>query len=165
MGDVTSILNNPVAIIGVIICLVLGLMAFVRARRMPYVPCDALLTKGEMRFYTALKNAVPDHSSIMMKVRMSDIINCDDRAWKSGWGPRISAKHIDFVLIDPVTTKIKLCIELDDSTHRTNSDRIERDRFVNKAFEVAGVRLLRIPVTTYYDNNKLRRDIDMALSC
>lgn len=129
-------------------------------RRMPYFAREALLTKGEMRFYTILQQAVAPATAIMMKVRMADIISCDDRAWRSGWGPRIAGKHIDFVLIDPVTTKIKLCIELDDATHRTDTNRIERDKFVNKAFAVANVPLLRVKVTSCYDISALRNDIN-----
>jgi hypothetical protein len=52
-----------------------------------------------------------------------------------------------------------VCIELDDSTHKTNPDRIARDKFVNKAFEVANVPLLRIPVQKYYDLEGLKREL------
>ena len=91
----------------------------------------------------------------MMKVRMGDIITCTDAEWRAGWGPKISAKHIDFVLINTITTEIIAGIELDDSTHRTNRDRIERDIFVNKAFKVAEIPLLRIPVQKFYDQGTL----------
>lgn len=130
-----------------------------RARKMPYVACDALLTKSELNFYRALKQSIPSNTHICMKVRMGDLITCSDREWKAGWGPRVSAKHIDFVLINTNTTEIKLAIELDDSTHSTNRDRIERDRFVNKAFEVAGVALLRIDARRSYDGVELKKTI------
>jgi len=126
---------------------------------MPYRAQETLLTNAELKFYHILKQAAPDNTLIMMKVRMGDIITCDDTEWQKGWGPRISAKHIDFVLIDKDTTAIKLAIELDDSTHRTNQDRIARDKFVNKAFEVAGVPLLRIKTQKWYDIDKLKNCI------
>lgn len=134
-----------------------------RARKMPYVPCDALLTKSELHFYRTLKQTIPSDTYICMKVRMGDLITCSDSEWKAGWGPRVSAKHIDFVLIDPNTTTIKLAIELDDQTHRTNQDRIARDKFVNKAFEVADVPLLRINVRRRYDVEGLKRDISLLV--
>ena len=92
---------------------------------------------------------------------MGDIITCSDSQWKAGWGPRVSAKHIDFVLINPKTTEIILAIELDDSTHRTNRDRIERDKFVNKAFEVAGVPLLRIDTSRSYNIERLKEKLSI----
>lgn len=130
---------------------------------MPYRACDALLTKSELRFYNVIKHCVPATMIIMMKVRMADIINCDDRDWKRGWGPKISAKHVDFVLIDKTDTTIQLAIELDDSTHRTQKQRIERDLFVNKAFETANVALLRVNVQKYYDRGKLKTLISQSI--
>lgn len=147
--------------------LYLGLAVFIiiilfiiirRAAKMPYVAQDALLTKSELHFYNSLKRIVPSGQTIMMKVRMADIITCTDTQWRAGWGPRISGKHIDFVIIDSKTTKVICAIELDDSTHRLNADRIARDKFVNKAFEVAGVKLVRIDNARIYDMEKIKND-------
>lgn len=126
---------------------------------MPYVAQEALLTKAELKFYHVLKHCIPANTLIMMKVRMGDIVTCTDAQWQAGWGPKISAKHIDFVLIDPQTTEILCGIELDDSTHHTKKDRIDRDKFVNKAFAIASVPLLRIPVQGFYDQGDLKKAI------
>lgn len=164
MLSLSDLLSNPVYLI---ICfagiLVIGIVLAFRKRRYPYYACDTLLTPAELKFYSALKRAVPADAAIMMKVRMADIINCDDRNWRAGWGPKISAKHIDFVLIDPKTTRILLAIELDDSTHYTNPDRIERDQFVNKAFEFAGVPLLRVNVQKLYNISTLATSIQKII--
>lgn len=158
-------LRQPLFFALLIITIILIYFVFViRNRKFPYYACDTLLTQSELRFYQVLKQAIPTNMAIMMKVRMADLINCNDTHWKSGWGPRISAKHIDFVLIDPVTTKIKCAIELDDSTHRTNTDRIDRDKFVNKAFEVAGIPLLRIPVHKTYNIKDIQDLINKQFS-
>lgn len=149
------IIANPLYILGGFMCLGLLVYVLTRTRRMPYYALDALLTKSELRFYQTLKQAIPPDMAIMMKVRVADIINCDERDWHRGWGPKISAKHVDFVLINPVTTAVLLAIELDDSTHTTHNKRIERDIFVNKAFAVAKVPLLRIPVQKYYKSDNL----------
>jgi hypothetical protein len=155
-----TILNEPLYIfIGLFVVLALFII-IKRAGKMPYVACDALLTKSELHFYRALKLAIPPNTHICMKVRMGDIITCSDSQWKAGWGPRVSAKHIDFVLINSTTTEIIVAIELDDSTHRTNRDRIERDIFVNKAFDVAGVHLLRIDTQRNYNIERLKENID-----
>ena len=159
MPQISDLVNNPISIIIAVITVIAVIWLITRAKKMPYVACDALLTKAELKFYNVLKMAIAKDTIIMMKVRMGDIITCSDHDWKAGWGPKISAKHIDFVLIDAKTTEIQLCIELDDSSHRTNPDRIARDKFVNKAFDVAGVTLLRIPVQKFYDLESLKNNI------
>lgn len=164
MPTLDELLQNPLAFWVGIGALILVILIFRRARKMPYVAQDTLLTPSELKFYNVLKMAMPNHLSIMMKVRMGDIITCSDADWRAGWGPRISAKHIDFVLIDRHTTKIILGIELDDRTHQTNKDRIERDKFVNKAFEVARVPLLRVPTSGYYKVDELRKSIDQLIA-
>jgi hypothetical protein len=160
MMTIDQILSEPLYIFIIFAALFLTFVFISRARNMPYRAQDALLTKAELKFYAALTQAVDNNTHICMKVRMGDIITCDDRDWQKGWGPRISAKHIDFVLIDAQTTAIKCAIELDDSTHRTNQDRIDRDKFVNKAFDVAGVPLHRFRVERHYDINRLKQTLN-----
>lgn len=156
MPTIDAIFQNPHYIFFAVVIIIM-IAGFIRGtRKMPYRAAETLLTNAELRFYDTLKQAIDLDTHICMKVRMGDLITCSDHEWKAGWGPRISAKHIDFVLIDKRSTAIKLAIELDDSTHRTNSDRIARDKFVNKAFEVAGVSLLRIDVRRGYDVEKLK---------
>jgi hypothetical protein len=153
----SEILSQPIYLIGLVaLILIFGLFLAFRQRQYPYYACETLLTPAELKFYKVLKMAVPAHHAIMMKVRMGDIITCNERDWHRGWGPRISAKHIDFVIIDAQTTRILCGIELDDSSHRTDAYRIERDKFVNKAFEVANVPLHRIPVQKWYDAEALK---------
>jgi len=162
MFQLSDIFTEPLYIaiaIGVVFIL---FVIIKRAGKMPYVACDALLTKSELHFYRTLKQAIPVGTLICMKVRMGDLITCSDAQWRSGWGPRVSAKHIDFVLIDAQTTAIKLAIELDDSTHRTNADRIARDKFVNKAFSTAGVPLLRVNTSRQYDIADIRSQINQS---
>lgn len=151
--------SNPLVIFASILIGFIFIVIVFRASKMPYVACEALLTKSELNFYKTLKRAVSHDDLIMMKVRMGDIITCSDIEWKAGWGPKISAKHIDFVVIDSKTTAVKYGIELDDSTHRTNRDRIERDKFVNKAFDVAGVTLHRIDAKRSYNLERLREEL------
>ena len=158
MISFSDILSNPIyatIVIGIIVGI--GVVLTLKNRRYPYYACDTLLTPAELKFYKILKSTIPTNTLICMKVRMADLINCEERHWQSGWGPRISAKHIDFVLIDAQTTQIKLAIELDDSSHRTDRNRIDRDKFVNKAFDVAGVRLLRVPVQKFYNESDLKK--------
>ena len=112
----------------------------------PYYAKKTLLTHTEQKFYKNLLsicNKSFPYLGIAMQVRLVDIINCSESDWQKGYGPKISAKHIDFVLFDKNTTKIRLCIELDDTSH-DKPERKRRDVFVNKALDSAGVPLLRI---------------------
>lgn len=71
---------------------------------------------------------------------------------------KIVLKTRDFVLVDKTNCKIKLCIELDDSTHN-RPDRIERDKFINKLFKDLEINLLRYPVYNVYYKEILKKKI------
>lgn len=148
--------------IGVCFCVIFGLILFKQREKFPYYATQTLLTAAELQFYKFLKAVAIGRYDISCKVRLGDIINCTDYYWHKGYGPKISAKHIDFVLLDPNTSEIILCIELDDKSHK-RPERISRDKFLNKALDTADVRLLRIPVTRGYDMAKLEKDIVVAL--
>lgn len=157
---VNHLLNNPIWLAIGVIGIVAVIFVYIRTRRMPYYARPTLLTAAELKFYHVLKQIIDDQTLIMMKVRMADVIHCNDRDWNKGWGHKISSKHIDFVLIDKESTDIKICIELDDSTHRTVKARIDRDKFVDKAFETANVHLVHIPTMKYYKKEDIKNYID-----
>ena len=62
---------------------------------------------------------------------------------------RIAQKRIDFLICDGLTVKPLFGIELDDKSHNSKA-RKDRDVFVEKTFEVAGLPLLRFPVKNAY---------------
>lgn len=121
-----------------------------------------LLTAAELKFYHALNSVTQNRYAIAPKVRLGDVITCDQANWYKGYGPKISAKHIDFVLYDQKTSAILCCIELDDSSHH-QPKRIERDKFVNKALEAGGVPLIRIRASRNYDLALIEKEIAVAL--
>jgi len=129
---------------------------------LPYYAKEHLCSKGEQAFYRVLMHAVPAGMGICMKTRLSDVIGCTAEGWKSGYGAKISQKHVDFVIIDPLTTAILLVIELDDKTHQ-QADRQSRDLFVDRALAAAGVAILRVPAAREYDLDELRDQLDHAL--
>jgi len=163
MLSISEIPFDPFYIAVAVVGLFVVIHLIYSAQKMPYKRAPYLLTKSEHHFYKALKQAIPDNTHICMKVRMGDLLICSDREWKAGWGPKISAKHVDFVLINAHTTEIICAIELDDSTHRTNRNRIDRDKFVNKAFETAGVNLIRINTQRHYDVVELKETISVTV--
>lgn len=128
--------------------------------KLPYRPRGRLVTKSELRFYKSLIKASQDDFEIFAMVRMADLLRVEDGVRnKRIWINKILAKHVDFVLCDPGSLEPVLCIELDDRTHE-RSERMERDQFVDSAFESAGLPLLRIAVQRNYPPREIRELID-----
>jgi hypothetical protein len=115
-----------------------------------YRPRGFLLTKNEAAFFRVLQSLVPDFYALSCKVRLADLITCDDTGWNQGLANRISQKHIDFVVSSTDSSRIVAAIELDDSSHDL-PERRERDRFVNHLFRQTGLKLIRIPAQWHYD--------------
>ena len=131
--------------------------------KLPYVAREKLVTKSELRFYKSLAKAVQDDFQIFAMVRIADLLRVEKGAANyRKWLNKILAKHIDFVLCDPGSLQPIVCIELDDPSHQ-RADRVERDIFVNRAFESAELPLLRIPTQSSYRAREIRDLIDGVL--
>lgn len=111
-----------------------------------------LLTEREYRFFKVLKIIAERNSlDVLMKIRLADLVKVKDSIPKNEFYKyfnKISAKHIDFALIDE--TKVVILIELDDSTHNRR-DRIERDNFVNETVMKCGYKIIH----TYGDTKQI----------
>jgi very-short-patch-repair endonuclease len=156
--------NWPVVIFGVTVAVLVVMALFsLREGPMPYERRGVLLTPAEINFLRTLYSAAREDWLVFSMVRLADIIKVRPKTRKSqSWQNRIFGKHIDFVLCDPETLEVKLCIELDDSSHR-RPDRVARDKFVNVALTAAGLSLLRVKVQEKYETALLRKDIEDAL--
>lgn len=143
-----------------VIAVIVLLRMYSRTTGLPYRKRGRLVTKAELRFYKSLQKAVQDDWQIFAMVRIADLLRVHDGIKnRRSWINKILAKHIDFVLCDPGSLEPICCIELDDSSHQ-RKDRIERDEFVDAAFESAGLPLLRIPVRSSYHSREIRELID-----
>lgn len=150
----------PAGLLALIIALFIGKLL---GRSYPFHAQETLLTQAELRFFKTLDQVIPSHHMIAPKVRLGDVIGCSDADWRRGHGPRISAKHLDFVIIERSTSRILLAIELDDRSH-DRPDRRDRDDFVNRALDAAGVPLLRVPVARSYTSSDLKTLMADALA-
>jgi hypothetical protein len=119
-----------------------------------YIKKEYLLTQTELKFYKILKNITDDMNLVICpQVPLYEIVkNIEYKDFN-----RISSKSIDFVITEQ-NLKIKLCIELDDYTHK-QAKRTKRDNFVNKLLSEIKIKILRIPVQNFYDKEKLKNDI------
>ena len=130
----------------------------------PYERIDSLCTKTELEFYWVLRKVVGDEFQIFGKTRIADLLKVRKGTKKRmSWQNRINCKHIDFVLCDPEDLSIQVAIELDDPSHN-RPDRIQRDEFVNQAFDDAKLPILRIKTAETYDQKKIKSTIEKAIS-
>lgn len=127
----------------------------------PYQAKGTLLSEAELAFFKILEQAVPGQHMVAPKVRLGDVIGCSESDWNKGYGPRISAKHLDFIIVERSSSRILTAIELDDKSH-ARPDRKERDTFVNAALEAAGIPLIRIPCANSYSLTDLRQALERA---
>jgi ssDNA-binding Zn-finger/Zn-ribbon topoisomerase 1 len=101
-----------------------------------------------------LQQAVGNNAAIFGKVRVADVVEPKPKA---GLGRsarqtafnKISAKHFDFLLCDKEDLSVACAIELDDASHNSKR-RQERDEFLKKVCEAAGVPLIQIPAKSAY---------------
>lgn len=123
-----------------------------------YRPRGSLFTDAEARFLHALDDAVGDDHRVFAKVRVADLLTVgrveDNAAWQRAFN-QISAKHVDFVVCARESLLIVAAVELDDRSHDA-PDRQRRDAFLERAFAIAGVRLVRVPVRAGYAIAELR---------
>lgn len=96
------------------------------------------------------------------KVRLADVINCDEDAWQDGHGRWIGPRHCDFVLFEASSSRIRLVIELDDASHRTER-RARSDAFLDRALKAAGVPLLRVLIDERASSGDLAKSIRSVL--
>ena len=149
--------------LAILVALIMLMRIWAAPTRLPYEARGQLVTKSELRFYKSLDKAVQDDFQIFAMVRIADLLRVEKgHRQRRHWLNKILAKHIDFVLCDPGSLEPLVCIELDDPSHQ-RPDRIERDIFVNRAFESAGLPLLRIPTEPSYRSREIRELIDGVL--
>ena len=116
------------------------------------------MTRNELKFYKQLKKITDKLDlTIFAQVSLYQIIK--NKEYKDF--NKIKSKSIDFVITEN-NGKIKLCIELDDSSHNKNN-RIKRDNFINEIFKQTNINLLRIPVQAFYNLETLENKIKEQL--
>lgn len=119
-----------------------------------YIKKEYLLTQTELKFYKILKSITDEMNLVICpQIPLYEIVkNIEYKDFN-----KIASKSIDFVVAEQ-NLKIKLCIELDDYTHKQEK-RIKRDNFINELLKNTDVKMIRVPVQNFYDKEKLKNDI------
>lgn len=129
---------------------------------LPYRVRDDFLSPSELSFYRVLSSLIGTRFIIQSKVRLADIFFVARPNENATYFNKIAQKHLDFLLCDTTTMKPIFGVELDDSSHqRTN--RQERDEFVSRVFETAGLPLLRLPVQREYNSREISAQLALLL--
>lgn len=131
-----------------------------------YRPKRYLITLNELNFYKVLLEVAKELNLIVFaQVSLYNILQTKknlDYSTNAKYFNKIASKSIDFVLADPKDCKIKLCIELDDSTHN-KVKRQERDKFINELFKNLEIDLLRFHVYDIYFKEALKKRIQESI--
>jgi len=153
-----------IAIVVVAALALVGLVARIFRNRepaFPYVPAEALLTQAETAFFASLQLAVGEDFILFSKVRLADVIEVRPglvNKFRMRAFNRICGKHLDFVICDPDSFTVLGAIELDDKSHQ-QSNRRQRDAFIDKALSAAGIPILHMPAQKRYSALKLRGQV------
>lgn len=127
-----------------------------------YRPKRYITTLNELKFYTVLMEIAKELDLVLFsQVSLYNILETKSNLeykTKTIYFNKIASKSIDFVLVDKKNCRIKLCIELDDSTHKQEK-RIQRDKFIDELFKSLEINLLRYPVYKVYYKDTLKRKI------
>ncbi len=119
-----------------------------------------ITTQNELNMYRKLLNICKKYNLILLtQVALYEIIEVNlpkDNKDYIKYFNKIKSKTIDFVIVDEDTTRIRLCIELDDYTHNYKN-RIIRDEFINNLFKDLDISILRI--TSKQDIEELEKYI------
>lgn len=130
-----------------------------KKKPLPYRVRDDFLSRSELSFYKVLENLLGSRLVIQSKVRLADIFfiirpNENHRSYF----PRISEKHLDFLVCDAKTMQPVFGVELDDSSHNS-AKRKKRDAFVDEVFATANLPLLHVPNKRQYNSRELAEQI------
>ena len=114
-----------------------------------YISKKQIMTNAEKVFYDKLLATLGDNHYIVPQAHLSMFIDhkIKGQNWKGAFSV-INGKSVDFLIVEKLTQKPVLAIELDDYTH-SRTDRTRRDAIVKKILDNAG-----IPLQRYADNRQ-----------
>lgn len=111
----------------------------------PYEAKPGLFTRNELPLFHTLREAFPE-LTVHGKVRLEDIVGVrrglsrEDR-WR--YRGHIKSRHVDYLLVDPVSGAFVCVVELDDASHAQRAA-AHGDAIRSGALAAAGVPLLRV---------------------
>lgn len=125
---------------------------------LPYRLRDDFLSPAEFSFYKVLSSVLGTRFAIQSKVRLADIFFVARPNENAAYFSRIAQRHLDFLVCEAATMKPLFGVELDDTSHQRER-RQQRDEFVEKVFQAAGLPLLRFAVQREYNPREIAAQV------
>ncbi|WP_157958344.1 DUF2726 domain-containing protein [Salinicola lusitanus] len=125
-----------------------------------YIAKEQLMSPSEQFAYKVIEYKYSDRFYVFSQVRVVDVIKPNVALHKRNSREfyslfrQLSQWHFDFVLCSREDFRIWCAIELDDPSHK-QKERQKRDRILNRACEVAGLRLERMTIN--YDRRIIEK--------
>lgn len=116
-----------------------------------FEPIEFINSKAEQNFFVQLQRKLPQNLYILCKVRLADVCLPSNRKNIAAFN-KVARKHVDFVVVDMSSSKIRFAIELDDKSH-ARKDSIQRDREKDYALKAAKVPFFRVKATRNYSSS------------
>lgn len=130
----------------------------------PYNLRDDFLSAAETSFYQVIKGMMGDYLTVCPKVSLSDVLYVSRKNERfQAYVNKIDRKHVDFLICESKTMKPRFAIELDDASHQ-REERVQRDEFVDRVFNAAGLPLVRVPVMNAYNVRELEMRFKAAVA-
>ncbi|MCG7490113.1 DUF2726 domain-containing protein [Vibrio sp. Of14-4] len=118
----------------------------------------SIASPEELEFYRALSVVVKGRDVIFTKVSAADLMLPRKGLYSGGDRQRaynkLSRKHVDFVLCDPITLEIRTLIQLDSDKKKTSN---EIKNYVEKAAKTAGLTTKRFCIEKSYDYDEIEK--------
>lgn len=152
-------------IIAIVIKTLTSLKFSKKTARFRYESLEEILSGTEQSFFLVLKESLSKDYEIFAKVRITDVLtpneifnlqNCNAAIYTS------LPKHFDYIICEKYTLSIVAVIELDEKDHIRREARA-RSRFVEKACQTAGFKLLRFPSRLEYRTHVVREIVINSL--
>ena len=160
------ILGGVFFILAIVAFILLKVLGEEKSAQGAYENRGTLMTPAEQKFYRALRSSLPlEHYQIFSKVRMADIVDVqkgfDNKTHRSALN-KITQKHVDFLLCNPNDSTIYAVVELDDSSHNSQSQK-RNDAFKDETFAACAIPILRFPVKASYSSEEIAAQINTVL--
>ena len=156
-------MNQHLLLVAVVVglLLIVAVLSALVGRRpsdYPYEHYDSLLSPAERSFFGVLQQALQGEFTPLAKVRLVDILRVHrglSAQRRAAAFNRVSSKHADFVICASDTFRVIGVIELDDKSHRGESQQ-RRDQFLDAALTAAGIPVLHVPAQRSYSIQDVR---------
>ena len=121
----------------------------------PYSLRPSVLTSGERSFYEVLRAVLPDDYTVLLKVRLGDLVNVTYGAGdRQSAHAQVCSKSLDFVVCNAALTPVVTIDLIDGTLGRSTTQTRE---LMDRVLEKVALPIERVPLRPSYDEASLRQ--------